>query len=113
MTASPTISATLARPPYRRAYQPPAVIAIIAIEVAWKLSTGRGGDPLADHPGRSARSHGHSVQAISRFHGPLLMADDQQLRLISKLVDEIQEPVQVHIIESRFHLVEHVERRRA
>ena len=52
------------------------------------------------------------MEAVGRIHGPFLMTDDQQLGIGTELVDELEEPVQVDIVEGRLHLVHDVERRR-
>jgi hypothetical protein len=41
------------------------------------------------------------------------MAHDQQLRFGAELVQQIEEPVQVDVVESGLNLVHHVKRRRA
>ena len=40
------------------------------------------------------------------------MAHDHELRLSAELVDEVEEPVQVHVVEGGLDLVHHVEGRR-
>ena len=39
------------------------------------------------------------------------MADHQQLRILAELGDQAEETVQVHVVERRFDLIHHVERR--
>ena len=39
------------------------------------------------------------------------MAHDQQLRLVAELVDQVDEPAQVDVVEGRLDLVEDVEGR--
>ncbi len=41
------------------------------------------------------------------------MADHQQLGIVAELLQQAQEPVQVHVVEGCLHLVHHVEGRRA
>ena len=70
------------------------------------------GHLLADHLGRAAGGHGHAVEGVGRLHGALLVAHDDQLGLAPELVDQAQEPLQVHVVEGRLHLVHQVEGRR-
>ena len=69
----------------------------------------RPGDLLADHLGRSTRSHGHAVQGVGRFHGPLLVAHDDQLGLAPELVHQPEKPLQVDVVEGRLDFVHQVE----
>ena len=40
------------------------------------------------------------------------MAHDQQLHFVAELVDQVDEPAEVHVVEGRLDLVEDVEGRR-
>jgi hypothetical protein len=57
--------------------------------------------------------HRDAVQAVGRFHRALLVAHDDELRLLAELVHELEESVQVDVVERGLDLVHHVERRRA
>src|SRR5688572_32806673 len=46
-------------------------------------------DPLRDHDARPAGGHRDAVEAVGGLHRPLLMAHDQQLRLATELLDEV------------------------
>src|SRR5450631_4569686 len=71
------------------------------------------GDPLAHDPGRPAGWHRDPVQHVTGFHRALLVRDDDELRLVAELVDEVEEAVQVDVVERGFDLVEEIEGRRA
>ena len=55
--------------------------------------------------------HGDAVEAVGRFHGALLVADDDELGLGPELVDEVEEAVQVHVVQGGFDLVQEIEGR--
>src|SRR5581483_7529934 len=57
----------------------------------------------AAHAAHRARP---AVEAVGRLHRPLLVADDQELRLVAELVDEVDEPAEVDVVERRLDLVE-------
>ena len=52
-------------------------------------------DLLADDLRRPARRHRHPVERVARLHGALLVAHDEQLRLVAELVDEAEEAVRL------------------
>jgi hypothetical protein len=59
----------------------PFVARVGALLTARGSIKGAGCDPLAHDPRGASRLHGDAVEAVSGFHGPLLVADDQELRL--------------------------------
>ena len=67
---------------------------------------------LGEHLGAAAGLHRDAEQAVGGLHRALLVADDEQLRLLAELGDEAEEAMQVDVVEGRLDLVHHVERRR-
>jgi len=68
-------------------------------------------EPLRDHLGGAVGVERDAVQHARDLHRPLLVGDDQDLRLRGEALDELQEPVQVHIVQRGLDLVHQVEGR--
>ncbi len=65
------------------------------------------GEPLRHDP-RHAIAHRHAVKGISDLHRPLLMRNDNELRLLTQLLEDLQKPRKIHIIKSGLDLVHDV-----
>src|SRR5690606_11532537 len=68
---------------------------------------------LADHGRHAVAAHRHAVQRVGDLHGALLVRDDDELRVLLELAEDLQEPAEVDVVERRLDLVHDVERRRA
>src|SRR5215472_17179333 len=69
--------------------------------------------PLAHHRGHPVALHGGPVEGVRDLHRPLLVRDDDQLRTAAQLLEDLEQPLQVGVVQRRLDLVQHVERRRA
>ena len=81
-----------------------------------RRSARRGGpvsDSLSDDGGDAVLTHRYAVQRIRDLHRALLVRDDQQLRVLTQLLENGQQASEIRIVECRFNLVENVERARA
>ena len=70
-------------------------------------------EPLADHRRDAVAAHRDAVEGVADLHGPLLVGDHQELRVLAELLVDLQQAAQVGVVERRLDLVEDVERRRA
>ena len=61
---------------------------------------------------RAAWLHRDAVEDVRGLHRALLVAHDDELRLLAELADEVEEAVEVHVVEGGLDLVHHVEGRR-
>ena len=55
--------------------------------------------------------HGYAVESSGGLHRPLVMSDDDELRLFGHFGDLIDESADVGVIERSVHLIEQTERR--
>ena len=60
----------------------------------------------------AAGLHRDAVEDVGGLHRALLVAHDEELRLLAELVHEVEEAVEVHVVERGLDLVHHVEGRR-
>src|SRR5438046_9763186 len=72
-----------------------------------------GGYLLADYGGDAVAAHGDAVEAVGGLHRAALVGDDDELGTLPQLLEDQEQPLQVGVVQRRFHLVEHVERRGA
>src|SRR6266568_6251314 len=72
-----------------------------------------GGYLLADYGGDAVAAHGDAVEAVGGLHRAALVGDDDELGTLPQLLEDQEQPLQVGVVQGRFHLVEHVERRGA
>ena len=68
--------------------------------------------PLADHVGHAVAAHAHAVQRVGDLHGALLVGDDDELAVLAQLLEDVEQPAEVDVVEGGLDLVEHVERAR-
>src|SRR2546425_11005860 len=68
-----------------------------------------GSQPLRDYPACAVRANGNAVQDVRELHRALLVGHHDELRAAPELPEQAQEPVEVHVVESRFDLVQDVE----
>src|SRR5215470_12993944 len=67
---------------------------------------------LAHDRGHAIVLHADPIQRVRGLHRPLLVRDDDQLRGVPQLLEDLQEALEVGVVERRLDLVQHVERRR-
>src|SRR5690348_3194626 len=72
-----------------------------------------GGYLLADYGGDAVAAHGDAVEGVGGLHRAALVGDDDELGTLPELLEDQEQPLQVRVVQGRFHLVEHVERRGA
>src|SRR6266511_46549 len=76
------------------------------------LVEGATAQPPAHHLADPVGLHRDAVEGVARLHRAPLVADDQELGLLAGVVEQVEEPVQVDVVEGRLDLVEDVERAR-
>src|SRR6266702_8700775 len=67
---------------------------------------------LADDGGDPVSAHTDPVQRVGDLHRPLLVRDDDELRARPELIEDVEQPADVGVVERRLDLVQYVERRR-
>ena len=66
-------------------------------------------EPHRDHPGTTRLFHGDAVERIGHFHGPLVVGDRDELRMVAHLADEARETGDIRLVERRVDFVQHAE----
>src|SRR6266849_10634228 len=66
--------------------------------------------PHGDDLGHAGGLHRYAVENIRGFHRPLVMGDDQHLRLLCQFAQQRCELARVHIVQRRLDLIEDAER---
>src|SRR6201989_2367639 len=67
-----------------------------------------GGYVLADDGGYAVAALGDAVEGVGGLHRAALMGDDDELGTLPQLLEDQEQPLQVRVVQGRFHLVEHV-----